>query len=570
MLKDLKIFKRMLSLVGYIKWIYIISLLGSGISGGLRAALITLLYKNTFDAAVKVNRFHYQYIIYLTLILIVISILERYFNFLFARSTRIIQGNIRKTTFIKLSKMALSNFESKHSGEILSRMNNDVNAMEQAYSAKMQNLINTLISGISAIAIMIALDFRIAAVSITLSIVSTLISTRFIPLLRKSNRKMLEHIAAMTKVVSDAAAGNSTIKILNLYGLFTTKFNTINLAWTKENNSQIIAASFISGIQLVLQTVNFLGVLIAGLFFIFTGSTTIGSVVGIILQQNTVGFMFSSIGDFTNDMQQSLSGAERVFDLLDGLEEQKPENNLDTSQYEIELRDVSFAYDEHAILKNINISVGKNKTVGIVGRSGSGKSTLFKLLLGFYPTKKGEIYIKQKSIGQYTLPQARDLISYVPQNAYIFSGTVKENIAMGKEKASDEEITSAAKIAYAHDFIMKLPEKYDTNVGESGSNLSGGERQRIAIARAILKNAPILLLDEATSALDINSELIVRQALENLMKDRTTIIITHRLYTIRHADFIYVLDHGEVVEKGTHEDLIKMRGLYSDLFNTFD
>ena len=214
----------------------------------------------------------------------------------------------------------------------------------------------------------------------------------------------------------------------------------------------------------------------------------------------------------------------------------------------------------------MSFSLSCGQTAAFVGTSGSGKSTVLKLLLGFYPRESGYINVGGEPIDKYSLEQLRDLISYVPQDAYLFQGTIEDNIKMGNERASREEVISAAKGANAHDFIMELPEGYDTLVGERGARLSGGQRQRIAIARAIIKNAPILLLDEATSALDSKSEELVQEALKELMKNRTTIVIAHRLSTIENADIIFVLDEGKITEQGKHKELMEKGGLYNNLY----
>jgi ABC-type multidrug transport system fused ATPase/permease subunit len=218
------------------------------------------------------------------------------------------------------------------------------------------------------------------------------------------------------------------------------------------------------------------------------------------------------------------------------------------------------------VLQDINVAVDRGAVAALVGPSGGGKSTIIKVLLGFYPIECGNISINGTSLEQYSLTQSRDMMAYVPQDAYLFDATIEENIRYGRPNATKDEVIAAAKAAHAHDFIMQQPDTYNAVVGEQGTRLSGGQRQRIAIARALLKHAPILLLDEATSALDSESEQIVQEALAVLMKGRTTIAIAHRLSTIENADVIYVIDGGRVVEQGTHRELMTIGGLYSDLY----
>lgn len=239
-----------------------------------------------------------------------------------------------------------------------------------------------------------------------------------------------------------------------------------------------------------------------------------------------------------------------------------PENSM------IALRNIRFAYKgQSTILKNFNLKVSKNSIVALVGASGVGKSTIIKLLLGFYQVNYGEITIGEKLISEYTLKELRELMAYVPQDAYLFDGTIEENIKYGKIHASKDEIIEAAKLANAHDFIMKMPNKYATKVGEGGVKLSGGQKQCISIARAFIKNSPIILLDEATSALDSKSEQLVQEGLNDLMNGRTAIVIAHRLTTIKNADMICLIEGGKIAECGKHEDLIRKNGRYMSLYN---
>jgi ATP-binding cassette, subfamily B, bacterial len=284
---------------------------------------------------------------------------------------------------------------------------------------------------------------------------------------------------------------------------------------------------------------------------------------------NGVVFMFTSLGNFIAQIQGSLAGANRVFELLD--EPVEPERYVlkkteDTAAM-VELQDIGFSYNgTDRVLDGVSLSIGKGQMAALVGPSGGGKSTVLKMLLGYYPPQEGNIVVNAKSIGQYSLTELRDMMAYVPQDAYLFDGTVEENIWYGRPKATREEVIAAAEAANAHGFITELPEGYATKVGERGTRLSGGQKQRIAIARALLKNAPILLLDEATSALDSESEQLVQDALNRLMQGRTTIAVAHRLSTIRHADVIYVIEGGEVVEKGNHTELAEGEGLYNRLY----
>jgi ABC-type multidrug transport system fused ATPase/permease subunit len=272
-------------------------------------------------------------------------------------------------------------------------------------------------------------------------------------------------------------------------------------------------------------------------------------------------------------IQAALAASDRILELLDSPVEPEryplqPGAQGNPQDALIQFDRVTFGYNgDQNILNSVSFTIQSGQFVAFAGPSGGGKSTLFKLLLGCYPAKDGAIYVSGREIPEYRLADLRELFAYVPQDAYLFSGTIQENIRYGKPGASESEIQAAAKAAFAHEFITEFPSGYQTVVGERGARLSGGQRQRIAIARALLKDAPILLLDEATSALDSESEQIVQQALEVLMRGRTTLVIAHRFSTILSADRIYVMDEGHVAEQGSHDELIAARGLYARLYD---
>ena len=307
-----------------------------------------------------------------------------------------------------------------------------------------------------------------------------------------------------------------------------------------------------------------------GAYMVLTGETTFGVLVALIQLNGPIQFFVYSLGGTISHIQGSLAAADRILDVLEAPAE--PEHYPETgpaagaapsAQTLLAFEDVRFGYEEgQEVLKGMSFAVRPGQMAAFVGSSGGGKSTIFKLLLGGYPVGQGRIWMGGKSINSFTLSDLRDQFAYIPQDAYLYTGSILENISYGKPGASQEEVSAAAKAAYAHEFIMEFPEGYQTRVGERGARLSGGQRQRIAIARALLKNAPVLLLDEATSALDSESEELVQRALSVLMKGRTVLVIAHRLSTIEHADVIYAVDGGVVVEAGTHAELLAQRGLF--------
>jgi ABC-type multidrug transport system fused ATPase/permease subunit len=369
---------------------------------------------------------------------------------------------------------------------------------------------------------------------------------------------------------------------------------TIHSTYTRAN-ADVVAAEMASGnVQAQSETINQLfqwlrnlGLLGLGMFFYTRGEITLGSAWAIVTLRSQADFLFQYVGGIILHLQGSLAAATRVFEVLDR-EIDPISYALDTpasapvvapmpehTTPQLAFDAVNFHYRPSAdedettsvvALQNVNLTIGKGQTAALVGPSGGGKSTLIKLLLGLYPEQDGEIRIGGQPARQIALTALRDMMAYVPQEAYLFDGTIEENIQMGRPDASLEDVRTAAKSANAHAFILEQPEGYQTRVGERGAKLSGGQRQRIAIARALLKNAPILLLDEATSALDSESEQAVQDALVTLMRGRTTLAIAHRLSTIEHADTIYVMDTGRIVEQGSHTELLAQDGLYTQLY----
>ena len=322
----------------------------------------------------------------------------------------------------------------------------------------------------------------------------------------------------------------------------------------------------------VIGNVSFLLALLVAGFFVAKGSLEVGAMMAFVQLMNYLVNPFSTLPGLLTNMQQALAGAERIFQLIDGPKEYNElpgKSVVNDSFSELVVSSVNFSYsDENKsnALNELSFEVQSGQMVAIVGPSGSGKTTLFKLLMGFYKHSQGSINIDGQDIANMGLRKLRDYFSLVPQDSILFTGTIKDNISAGNPLASESEIISAVKIANAYEFIVKLPEGLNTEIGEKGARLSGGQKQRLAIARAILRNAPILLLDEATAALDNKSEKVIQDALNKLMIGRTTLVIAHRLTTIHNADLILVMEEGKIVEQGKHDELITKLGKYHSLY----
>ncbi len=490
-------------------------------------------------------------------------------------------ANIREAVFRHLQRLPLGYHEVHHSGEALSVLANDVAAAEKAYQDDLLMLFEASLMGVAAAVFMLLINWKLTLLVLLGSLVPLLVNALFARPLRRVGAEVQNRLGGMSERMTDLLAGYQVVRTFNLGDWILGRFEQANEQVLGSSlrrvriESALEAASNFGGLFWTLS-------LLAGGYMVMIGQTTFGAMIGIIQLANQIGFFVYTIGGTIGRLQASLAAADRILDLLDAAPE--PERYAPAEAYAaragssaevtaaeapaaVAFRSVTFSYDEQQnILDNLSFTVRAGQMVAFAGPSGGGKSTIFKLLLGCYPFKQGTIRVLDRPLHHYSLGELRELIAYVPQDSYLFSGTIMENIRYGKPGAAEAEIIAAAKAAFAHDFISEFPDGYQTLVGERGARLSGGQRQRIAIARALLKDAPILLLDEATSALDSGSEQVVQAALEVLMRGRTTLVIAHRFSTIQQADMIYVVDSGSVVEHGQHEGLLRQNGVYARLF----
>jgi ATP-binding cassette subfamily B protein len=498
--------------------------------------------------------------------------------FFYLWRTSIVYGtaNLRQAVFSHLQRLPLGYYEDRHSGEAMSILTNDVAAAEQAYQDNIYNLVASLMQGLAAVVFMLILKWDLALLLVLGGVVPLVINTLYARPLRKVGTESQEKLAGLSERLSDLLAGFQVVRTFSLGEWILKRFSGTNQEVLDVNlrrvqlESTLAVGNNVAGIITAMP-------LLAGTYMVLIGQTTLGTLFGLIQLNNPVVNMVYSISGIISGIQSSLAAGDRILAVLDTAPEPESyppparlpataESGLQPGSV-VAFNQVQFNYrDGLPVLQKVTFAIQECQVAALVGPSGSGKSTIFRLLMGHYPVTQGSVSVFGKPLHTYTLAELRDLFAFVPQDAYLYSGSVLENIRYGKPDALEEEISAAARASYAHDFILELPEGYNTLVGERGARLSGGQRQRIAIARALLKNAPVLLLDEATSSLDSESEELVQQALQVLMRGRTTIAIAHRLSTIEHADIIYVMDEGHVVEQGSHTELVDRGGLYSYLY----
>ncbi len=452
-------------------------------------------------------------------------------------------ANLEKQVFSKAVRLPVSYYESNHSGDFISRMIFDTSKAGDVFGSRFRRVVAPSISVIVYLVPMLILCWQLTLSMLALSLVTLIVNSLFVKPMKNIGTVISKENANMFEKLTNLIAAGDVIKIFGAGEKLSSDYKNINSRFMKQSHKQNVlsgALSSLNGFFEVICTVLFL---LIGMYYLKEGVVTIGALAAVYTMYGTFNWHFLQLGQYMPELTNSLSHAKRVFEFID-LEPEKQRYDIAATNGNayITVEGLGFAYDEERkIFDDFSMSIEKGECVALVGESGRGKSTVLKLLLGFYEPKAGRISIDGKGYGEYTLADIRQKISYVPQEPYLYNVSIAQNIAYGRPNATKEEIINAAKAAQAHDFIMKLEHGYDTVAGERGNRLSGGEKQRIAIARAILKDAPILILDEATSALDNESEQLVSEAIEKLMENRTTIMIAHRPSTIARADRVITI-----------------------------
>ena len=482
-------------------------------------------------------------------------------------------ADLRNAVYSHVLRQSPTFFETTQSGEVLSRLTNDTTLVQTVVGSSLSMGLRNLVMGLGAIVMLVwtnpVLMLQVLAVLVLVVLPSVYLGRR----VRRLSRASQDRVADASAIASEVLNAIPVVQSYNAQEREAQRFVESTRQALLTALRRIRARSVLVGFIILMSSAALLWGLYLGTLSVKEGTTTAGQLGQTVVYVILLASAFAVLGEVYGDLLRAAGATERLMELLHSHSDvASPKQPVQVPWPQggasLTFDAVDFSYPSRPqtlALKGLSGQVGKGQTVAVVGPSGAGKTTLFALLMRFHDPRQGQVLMDGVPVSQMDLHDLRDRIALVPQEPVIFSGTVMENIRYGKPSATEQEVTEAARAAFAEEFIAQLPQGYDTYLGDRGVRLSGGQRQRIAIARAMLKNPPLLLLDEATSALDANSERMVQAALETAMQGRTTLVIAHRLATVKRADAIWVFDHGQLVERGTHTDLVQQGGLYARL-----
>ncbi|WP_078433014.1 ABC transporter ATP-binding protein [Metabacillus halosaccharovorans] len=574
-----KTFKRLL---GYLKtWknrliVVTIAAIFSTLFNVISPKLLGDATSSIFDSFSTGTSVDFEYIARILLLLICLYLFSSLFSYLqqyvMASISQRTVAQLRKEVNEKLSRLPLKYFDQHSHGDLLSRAVNDIDNINNSLQQALTQVINSVISILGIIIMMLVISpvlTLVVLVKIPLSLFVAGFITKFS---QKHFVKQQEELGNINGHIEEMFTGHQVIKAFGREEKSIETFDKIN----DQLYDSSWRAQFISGLMMPLMgfvgNLGFIIVAISGGLLVLNGSIRVGDVQAFIQYTQQISHPLAQVAGIANMIQVAIASAERVFILLDEEEEKEEKDasiQVSSLRGHIEFDHIQFGYDKsHPIIHDVSLEVNEGQTVAIVGPTGAGKTTIVNLLMRFYELDKGSIKVDGVSLSDMSREQVRSMFAMVLQDTWLFNGTIRENIAYGNKDATDQEIEDAAKNAYADDFIRTLPDGYDTMLGEDATNFSQGQRQLLTIARAIIANPKILILDEATSSVDTRTEMNIQKAMNNLLNGRTSFVIAHRLSTIRDADLILVMNQGNIIEKGTHEELLAAGGFYSDLYES--
>ena len=472
----------------------------------------------------------------------------------------------------KIHKLPMKYYDKKTHGEVLSIITNEVDTLSMNLNQSITQIITSICTVIGILIMMLTISWEMTLISLIIIPISGIIIKKIVEKSQKYFKSQQDYLGHVNGQVEETYGGLDIVKAFNGEERAIKEFKNANdelyiSAWKSQ---------FLSGLMFpimnFISNIGYVGVAVAGGYLALNGTITVGNIQSFIQYNKQFTHPINQIAQISGMLQAMIAAAERVFDFLEQPEEEQTNNkDIDTSKLKgnVKFKNVKFGYDEgKTIINDFSSKIKEGQKIAIVGPTGAGKTTIVKLLMRFYDVSSGEILVDGYNIKDFERGELRKIFGMVLQDTWLFGGTVKENIKYGKEDATDDEIIRAAKAAHVHHFIKTLPNGYNSILNEESSNVSAGQKQLLTIARVILTDPKILILDEATSSIDTRTEIEIQKAMDNLMEGRTSFIIAHRLSTIKNADLILVMNHGDIVEQGTHEELLNKNGFYADLYNS--
>ena len=498
---------------------------------------------------------------------------ESLFQYLYSISWRnlaqTVEHEIRTDAYDHVQNLDMPWFEDKKVGDITAKLNDDVNQLERFLDNGFNTIIQLIVSSVAIGAVFFYISPLVASISILPIPIILIIAFFFQRNLSPRYLSVRNSVGLLNNTIFNNLIGISTIKSFVTEKIESKRVSSLSNEYRLKNKHAIkLSSAFVPLVRMGVLS-GFLGTMIIGSYLALDGTIAVGSYSVLVFLTQRFLWPFTTLGETVDLFERSMASTKRILDLLDTPQKIKDNKNsiiLNDFNHDIKFKNINFHYlESKPIFDNLNLTIKKNNLAGIVGQTGSGKTTIIKLLLRFYDTIGGSVNIGSNEIKNIKIKNLRENIGYVSQDIFMFDGSIKDNIAYPNIGDNDKVVT-AAKQSQAHEFIIKLENGYDTLIGERGQKLSEGQKQRIAIARAIYKNPPILIFDEATSSVDNETELLLQKALYNISKDRTTIVIAHRLSTVRNADNIFVLGNGSIIESGNHNELLNKKGIYNKLW----
>ena len=479
---------------------------------------------------------------------------------------------LRNDIVQKINKLPMNYFDTKTHGEVLSIITNDIDTLSMNLNQSITQIIISVCTIIGILIMMLSISWQMTLISLIILPIAGVLVKIIVTRSQKYFKAQQDYLGHVNGQVEEIYGGLNIVKVFNAEGKADKEFEKANNTLYHSAWKSQFLSGLIHPVMNFIGNIGYVGVAVAGGYLAINGTITVGNIQSFIQYNRQFVQPINQIAQISSMLQSMAAAAERIFEFLEQPEEiDTAKGNIDTSKIEgnIVFDHVKFGYDPNkTIINDFNCSVKNGQKIAIVGPTGAGKSTMVKLLMRFYDVNSGAILIDGHNIKDFKRGDLRKMFGMVLQDTWLFGGTVKDNIKYGKEDATDDEVIRAAKAAHVHHFIKTLPNGYNSLLNEESSNVSAGQKQLLTIARVILADPKILILDEATSSIDTRTEIQIQDAMDNLMKGRTSFIIAHRLSTIKNADLILVMNHGDIVEQGTHEGLLAKGGFYSDLYNS--